>query len=158
MKLVETGAIDLDEPVSRYLSRWQLPETECDNEGVTMRRLLSHTVGLSLHGYPGFHPDEPLPTLEESLSGATDGAGAVYLVREPGSEWEYSGGGYTLAQLIIEEITGQPFAEYMSLHHQDGGQLFTGSAPGCCTRRPSSQKPALHGLFAASGSSTTETV
>lgn len=54
MKLVEEGEIDLDHPVSTYLSRWQLPDTGFDNTGVTMRRLLSHTAGLSLHGYPGF--------------------------------------------------------------------------------------------------------
>ena len=110
MKLVEAGKIDLDVPVSTYLTRWQLPESEFDHDGVTMRRLLSHTAGLSLHGYPGFHPDDPLPSVEESLSGATNGAGAVYVAHEPGSKWQYSGGGYTLAHLIVEEVTGQPFA------------------------------------------------
>ncbi len=113
MKLVESGDLELDAPVSTYLTRWQLPDSEFDHDDVTVRRALSHTAGLSLSGYPGFQPGEPLPTVEESLSGATNGPGAVFVAHEPGSRWQYSGGGYTLTQLIVEEITGQPFAEYM---------------------------------------------
>ena len=113
MTLVEQGRIDLDAPVATYLTRWSLPESEFDEDGVTMRRLLSHTAGLSLHGYPGWGPDQLLPTIEESLSGNTNGAGAVELVIEPGTRWQYSGGGYTLAQLIVEEVTGEPFADYV---------------------------------------------
>jgi len=113
MTLVEQGEIDLDAPVATYLTRWNLPESEFDETGVTMRRLLSHTAGLSLHGYPGWGPDDTLPTLEESLSGKTNGPGAVELVMEPGTQWRYSGGGYTLAQLIVEEVTGQSFEDYV---------------------------------------------
>jgi len=113
MRLVESGEIDLNAPVSEYLTRWELPPSEFDHDAVTVRRLLSHTAGLSLHGYPGFHPSEPLPTVEESLSGATNGPGGVFVAHAPASRWQYSGGGYTLAQLIIEEVTGVPFGEYM---------------------------------------------
>ena len=113
MKLVEAGDLDLNAPASTYLTRWQLPESEFDHDGVTVRRMLSHTAGLSLHGYPGFQLGEALPTVEESLSGATNGPGGVYVAHEPGSRWQYSGGGFTLTQLIVEEVTGQPFAEYM---------------------------------------------
>ncbi|MCH8140399.1 MAG: beta-lactamase family protein [Proteobacteria bacterium] len=113
MKLVETADVDLNAPASTYLTRWQLPESEWDHDLVTIRRMLSHTAGLSLSGYPGFQPGEPLPTVEESLSGATNGVGGVYVAHQPGSRWQYSGGGYTLAQLIVEEVTGRPFAEYM---------------------------------------------
>ncbi|MHC4993305.1 MAG: serine hydrolase, partial [Planctomycetota bacterium] len=113
MKLVEDGRIDLDAPVESYLTRWHLPDSSFDQGGVTMRRLLSHTAGLSLHGYPGFQPTDQLPTVEASLSGATNGPGAVFLIMEPGTQWKYSGGGYTLAQLIVEEVTGQRFHDYM---------------------------------------------
>ena len=113
MKLVEDGKLELDAPVSNYLTRWQLPKSEHNASGVTVRRLLSHTAGLSLHGYPGFGPEDTLPSLEESLSGKTNGAGSVELIMAPGTEWKYSGGGYTLAQLLVEEITGVPFARYM---------------------------------------------
>ena len=79
MTLVERGELGLDTPVDTYLTRWHLPESTFDERGVTIRRLLSHTAGLSLHGYPGWGPDDPLPTLEESLSGKTNGPGAVFL-------------------------------------------------------------------------------
>jgi len=113
MRLVEQGRLALDTPVETCLTRWHLPDSEFDKNGVTVRRLLSHTAGLSLHGYPGWGPKDKLPTIEESLSGATNGSGDVRLVMEPGSKWQYSGGGYTLAQLLVEEVTGQKFADYM---------------------------------------------
>jgi len=111
MKLVEQGKLALDAPV--VTKRWQLPAAEFDARGVTLRRLLSHTAGLSLHGYPGFWPGAELPTLERSLSGDTNGAGDVRLEAEPGSRWKYSGGGYTLAQLLLEETSGRSFAEFL---------------------------------------------
>ena len=113
MRLVEQGQLDLDAPAGRYLTRWQLPSSEFDHDGVTVRRLLSHTAGLSLSGYPGFEPAQLLPSVEESLVGATNGAGDVRVVHEPGSRWQYSGGGYTMAQLILEEVTGRSFSDYM---------------------------------------------
>jgi CubicO group peptidase (beta-lactamase class C family) len=76
--------------------------------------LLSHTAGLSLHGYPGFDPDSgPLPGLEANLSGATNGAGAVHIAFRPGTRWEYSGGGYTILQLMVEEQSRMSFVDYM---------------------------------------------
>lgn len=113
MRLVERGLLELDVPVSRYLTRWTLPPSEFDARGVTVRRLLSHTAGLSLHGYSGWGPDAELPTIEASLSGATNGSGDVRLIAQPGTEWRYSGGGYTVLQLLIEEVTGHGFADYM---------------------------------------------
>jgi len=111
MELVEEGRLALDAPVAT--KRWQLPASEFDVAGVTLRRLLSHTAGLSLHGYPGFWPPKALPTLEASLGGDTNGAGDVRLEAAPGTRWKYSGGGYTLAQLLLEETSGTSFAEYM---------------------------------------------
>ena len=118
MALVEDGRIDLDAPVSTYLSRWQLPDSEFDADGVTMRRLLSHTAGLDDGlGYDGFAAKEDRQTLEDSLIRARDASpgksGTVRLGSEPGSQWQYSGGGFTLLQLVIEEVSGEPFAQYM---------------------------------------------
>lgn len=113
MRLVDQGKLDLDAPVKKYLTRWQLPDSEFDASGVTVRRLLSHTAGLSLHGYPGFGPADELPTVEASLSGATNGPGDVRLIMDPGTRWKYSGGGYTLSQLLVEEVSGQRFAEFV---------------------------------------------
>jgi len=113
MKLVDEGKIDLDEPVEKYIKRWHIPNSEYDSAGVTVRRLLSHTSGLSLQGYAGVKPGEKLAALEESLSGKTGGAGDVRIVYEPGSKFQYSGGGYTLLQLLIEEVSGMSFEKYM---------------------------------------------
>ena len=119
MTLVQDGTLDLDAPVSDYLTRWQLPETEFDASGVTVRRLLSHTSGLDDGlGYDGFDTPEERQTLEASLTKAADASpgnsGIVSLGAEPGSGWNYSGGGYTLLQLIIEEVTGQTFSDFMA--------------------------------------------
>lgn len=118
MTLVEAGRLDLDAPVSRYLTRWKLPPSEFDNEQVTLRRLLSHTAGLTDGlGYAGFAPGATIQNLEQSLTHAADAspgaAGAVRVGAEPGKDWRYSGGGYTLMQLIIEEASGEPFDTYM---------------------------------------------
>jgi CubicO group peptidase (beta-lactamase class C family) len=113
MRLVEQGKIDLDAPISRYITRWKLPPSPFDPDGVTIRRLLSHSAGLSVHGYPGVSPEKPLPSLEESLSGAYGPAYAVKQISEAGQSYSYSGGGYTLLQLMIEEVTGQSFTDFM---------------------------------------------
>ncbi|HWR60287.1 MAG TPA: serine hydrolase domain-containing protein [Clostridia bacterium] len=113
MKLVDQGKIALDEPIEKYLKTWPLPESKYSSEGVTLRRILSHTAGLSLRGYAGVKPSEGLVPLEESLRGNTKGAGDVRIINEPGSIFQYSGGGYTLLQLVIEEVSGMPFAQYM---------------------------------------------
>ena len=113
MKLVEEGKIDLDAPAEKYLTRWKLPDSEFNPNEITIRRLLSHTAGLSLDGYGGWTPEETLPTLEESLNGKTNGSGKVEIIIKPGTKYQYSGGGYTVLQLIIEEVSGQKFEEFM---------------------------------------------
>jgi len=119
MKLTETGKINLDTPISRYLKRWQLPPSNFDNEQVTVRRLLSHTAGLTDElGYSGFENKESVQTLEESLTKAKDAdkgvSGEVKVGIEPNSRWKYSGGGFTLLQLLVEETSGQTFNDYMT--------------------------------------------
>jgi len=113
MRLVDEGKIGLDDPVEKRLTRWHFPASTYSADGVTLRRLLSHTAGLSVSGYRGWGPDDIIPSLEQSLSGDDNGAGAVTLVAAPGSGWAYSGGGYTLMQLLVEELTGRHFADYM---------------------------------------------
>ena len=119
MALVEEGELDLDAPVSDYLSRWQLPASEFDASGVTVGRLLSHTAGLSDGlGYDGFSTSQERQSLEASLTKAADASpgkdGRTLLGSEPGSGFAYSGGGYTLLQLLIEEVSGKPFPDYMN--------------------------------------------
>lgn len=105
-------------PVEAYLTRWHLPPSHHDLRGVTIRRLLSHTAGLSDDlGYMGFEDPATVQSIEESLTRAADPRpGADGIVRagaEPGSSWRYSGGGFTLLQLVVEEVTGESFADYL---------------------------------------------
>lgn len=113
MKLVEQGKIGLDSAASKYLTRWQFPESKYDIEEVTIRKILSHTAGLSVHGYPGWSRVEKLPTIEESLSGIPKKSTRVKLAIKPGTKFKYSGGGFSVLQLIIEEVTGDTFEHYM---------------------------------------------
>ena len=113
IKMAEDGLINLDDPVNKYLKRWQLPMSGFDNNEVTIRRVLSHTAGLSLGGFPGFMPGQKLPPLPEALDGANSSGISVKVMKKPGSEFDYSGGGYILLSLLIEEVSGISFEQYM---------------------------------------------
>ncbi len=112
LRLVERGALDLDAPVERYLTRWHLPPSRYDHSTVTIRRLLSHTAGTSIRGVKEFGPDASLPRLEDHLSDAGRD-GPVQVVQAPGTVFRYSGGGYTILQLVVEEVAGASFAAFM---------------------------------------------
>jgi CubicO group peptidase (beta-lactamase class C family) len=113
MRLVETRKLSLDSPVGPLLYRWALPKSGFDNDGVTIRRLLSHTAGISVPSVPWFPADSAIPRLEQMLSGLAGDKGPVRVEKQPGAAWSYSGGGYAIIQLLIEELSKQPFDEYM---------------------------------------------
>jgi CubicO group peptidase (beta-lactamase class C family) len=113
VRLVERGAVDLDAPIEKYLTRWRLPPSGLDHSGVTVRRVLSHTAGLSAGAWEGYGPDVELPTLEDVLAGTAPGREALRVAERPGGSDRYSNGGFGLLQLLVEEVTGRPFAEYM---------------------------------------------
>lgn len=107
MDLYEKGLIDLDDPVENYLTRWNLPDTGYNNSEVTIRRILSHTAGLSLESFLGYAPEEELPSIEDALAD-------VKVIATPGSTWMYSGGGFLVLQLLIEEVSHQSYADYVT--------------------------------------------
>lgn len=107
--LADDNVLGLDDPVWPLLNSWRLPSDWPDADAVTVRRLLSHTAGISQPGYLGLSPGPPLPTTAESLNGATTGTAVTQ--KQPSGSYAYSGGGYTLAQLVAEDATGEPFAE-----------------------------------------------
>src|SRR5262245_32332384 len=113
MRLVEAGKVDLDAPANRYLKRWQIRSTKFNPDGVTARRLLSHTAGLTVHGFSDYEQGAKLPSLVEVLEGMNHNDGAVYIDREPGSTMVYSGGGYVIAQMLIEDVSSEPFATFV---------------------------------------------
>jgi CubicO group peptidase (beta-lactamase class C family) len=113
LRLAETQNVSLNKPVGDYLKRWKLPKSEFDNSEVTLRRLLSHTAGTSVPAVPWFPVGSITPTIIQVLNGEAGGRGMVKVVKKPGSVWSYSGGGYTIAELIIEDAAGKPFEEFM---------------------------------------------
>ena len=115
LRLADRGRVELDAEVDRYLRTWGIPrDSKHEAGGVTLRRLLSHTAGLSVHGFRGYAADEDVPGILEVLEGAGRANSPPVVVEvQPGSEWRYSGGGYTVAQLLVEEVAGRPFADEM---------------------------------------------
>ena len=115
LELVERGVLDLDRDVNEYLGSWKVPSNDLTEAApVTLRGILSHTAGLTQHGFPGYRFGADIPTVPQILDG--DGpanTGAVRVDIPPGSEWRYSGGGYTVLQLVLEEVTGKRFPELM---------------------------------------------
>lgn len=119
MKLVEQGKLDLDRPVDGYLTRWHLPAGAFSAREVTARTLLSHTSGLTDGlGFGDYRRDETLPTLEQELAAPRASSGqrvaTVSIGIEPGSTFRYSGGGYLLLELLVEEVSGEPFETFVT--------------------------------------------
>ena len=115
LKLVEEGLLDLDAPVNQYLKSWRLPENGfTEEQPVTLRHLLTHTGGTTVHGFPGYAVGDPVATTTEVLDGsAPANTLPVRVDTIPGSLWRYSGGGYTIVQQLLVDVTGKPFPELM---------------------------------------------
>ena len=113
--LVEHGKLSLDEDVNRKLVSWKVPENEFTREQkVTLRRLMSHSAGLTVHGFPGYAVDEPIPTLIQIFNGEKPANTAPIRVDiVPGTKSRYSGGGITIEQQLVMDVTGEPFPKFM---------------------------------------------
>jgi CubicO group peptidase (beta-lactamase class C family) len=115
MWLVEHGKLLLDEDVNAKLKTWKVPENEFTKEQkVTLRRLMSHSAGLTVHGFPGYAVNEPVPTLVQIFNGEKPANTAPILVDfVPGTQMRYSGGGVTIEQQLMIDVTGKPFPQFM---------------------------------------------
>ncbi len=116
LRLARDGALSLDADVNGLLRRWQVPEGPLNASGpVTLRSLLSHTSGADDgFGFPGYAPEAERPELVGILNGeAPSNVGPVLFARPPFEAFKYSGGGTTLVQLAVEDLTGRPFADFM---------------------------------------------
>ncbi len=113
--LVEQGKLSLDEDVNQKLKMWKVPENEfTSTEKVTLRRLMSHTAGLPAHGFPGYDVNDPLPTLVQVLNGKKPAnTDPIRVDIVPGTKFRYSGGGVTIEQLLMMDVTGRPFPTLM---------------------------------------------
>jgi CubicO group peptidase (beta-lactamase class C family) len=115
LKLVEQGRIALDVDVNQYLRRWKIPDNDfTKDKKVTVRELLSHTSGIGTHNGDIYDPHDPMPTLLDLLDGRKPARTAPVRVEAvPGTKFAYSNGGYLVLYLLIEDVTGEPFAVFM---------------------------------------------
>ena len=115
LRCVERGLLRLDEDVSLRLSAWKIPDHEWSaRRPVTLRGLLSHGAGLNVPSFPGYAAGTPIPTVLQVLRGAPPAnTPPVRVEIEPGAEWRYSGGGITVVQQLLTEVTGSTFAELL---------------------------------------------
>jgi CubicO group peptidase (beta-lactamase class C family) len=115
MMLVRDGRLSLDADVNTYLRSWQVPENAFTaREKVTLRRIVSHSAGLTVHGFPGYAADSAMPTTVQILDGQRPANTAPIRVDTfPGAILRYSGGGLTAMQQTLVDVTGRPFPLFM---------------------------------------------
>jgi len=163
LALVEDGILSLDRDVNEQLTSWRVPENSLTREEkVTLRRLLSHSAGLTVSGFRGYAPDEPPPTILQILDGmepANSEPVRVFFV--PGSDTQYSGGGYTVVQQLTEDVTGRRFPELaqdivfrsVGMQHSSFAKPLPGEFAALTTSAHSRQGHPLPGhIFAQGGS------
>jgi CubicO group peptidase (beta-lactamase class C family) len=111
LRLVEDRGISLDSNVNTLLTSWHLPDSRFTaHDKVTLRRILTHSAGLTVWGFPGYALDAPVPTVPQLLDGLPPAnTPAVRNDTTPGARWLYSGGGITIAQLVATDVSKEPF-------------------------------------------------
>lgn len=132
LKLVQKGKLSLDADINTYLKTWH---PSADSGKITIANLLSHTAGLSVHGFPGYEAGDTLPTVEQILQGQRPAnTREVKPLFAPGVKMQYSGGGTTVTQLIATTVTGIPYDQYMQKEVLNPlgmtGSFYTQPAPG----------------------------
>jgi CubicO group peptidase (beta-lactamase class C family) len=108
---VQNKRLALDADINTELVSWKVPNSPAANgKVVTLRELLTHTAGFTVHGFPGYAANEPVPTLIQVLNGQKPAnTPAIRIQSEPGSTWRYSGGGYTVMQQTLLDVSKEPF-------------------------------------------------
>jgi CubicO group peptidase (beta-lactamase class C family) len=116
LKLVEEGKLNLDRDVNLQLKTWKVPENKyTEKHPVDLRAILSHTAGFTVHGFPGYAVGKPIPTLPQILDGVkpTANTRSVRVDKVPGKGFRYSGGGTTVMQQLVIDVTDQPFPKVL---------------------------------------------
>lgn len=113
--LVQQGKLDPEADINVYLKRWKFPyDSIAKGKKINIYHLLSHTAGLDIHGFPGYKNTDAIPTVVQILNGHVPAnTRAVRSLFEPGLKFKYSGGGTTISQLILEDVTGKAYADFM---------------------------------------------
>lgn len=118
LKLVQDNKIDLYADINHYLTTWKFPyDSLSQGKKISVANLLSHTAGLTVHGFEGYKNGLQLPSIVQILDGQKPAnSPAVRSMYAPGLKSEYSGGGITISQLILMDVTHQPYDKYMYNH------------------------------------------
>lgn len=113
LKLVAAGKLKLEEDINQYLVDWKVKDSKYTRDNpVTLKAILSHTAGFSVHGFADYLPGEAIPTTIQILNGVSPAKNdKVELIHPVGSKFSYSGGGITVSQKIVENVTGMPYHE-----------------------------------------------
>lgn len=116
LRLVQEGRLSLDEDVNDKLHTWKVPDNQFTaKEKVTLRRILSHSAGITIHGFPGYASGDSIPTVAQILNGEKPAnTEPIRVDAVPGTIWRYSGGGYVVLQTLMSDVTGKPFPQIMA--------------------------------------------
>ncbi len=115
MRLVERGILNIDKDISKYLVGYDVPTYDNQKHKITLRQILSHNAGLNLHGFAGYQHGQEIPTVEQILTGSFPSNHIkLKLFKDPGTGFQYSGGGYILAQKIVTDICKLNFCDLMN--------------------------------------------
>lgn len=115
LKLVEEGKLNLFSDINNYLKSWKFPyDSLSHGKIINVANLLNHSAGLTVHGFPGYERGDSIPTLLDILDGKRPAnTQAVRSKFEPSLKYEYSGGGITISQLLVQDITKMPYEKFM---------------------------------------------
>jgi len=107
--------IDLFVDINHYLRSWKFPyDTTSHNKTINLAAILSHTAGLTVHGFDGYKWNQPLPNLSQILDGIPPANNPpVRSQMEPGLKFQYSGGGYEISELLLRDVTHNSYENYI---------------------------------------------
>ena len=115
VRLADQGKLDLDADINKYLKTWEFPyDQKFGDEKITIKNLLSHTAGLTVHGFGGYQSADGLPSVSEILDGKSPAnSGPVRSFRSPNKGYKYSGGGTVISQRILEDTLEVPYEQFV---------------------------------------------
>ncbi len=115
LQLVRSGRLDLERDVNTWLTSWRVPANGFTvQHAVTLADIMSHTAGFTVHGFPGYDADSAIPALVQVLDGARPAnTDSIRVVDVPGHAFSYSGGGYTVMQQLLVDVSRRPFPDFM---------------------------------------------
>jgi len=115
LRLVEQAKVDLNADINTQLKSWKLADNKFTSEKkVTLKNLLNHSAGVTVHGFLGYSPDLPVPSLVQVLDGTPPAnSSATEVNKVPEESFRYSGGGYNIVQQMMIDVEGKPFPEIM---------------------------------------------